>query len=260
MPQTVHQPTLRVMNILELLADFPEGLNLSEIAKHIGSSKSTVLPILHTLAGRRFIFLNKKNRRYTVGIASYCVGAVYNTGKSAFTFIKNEMTHITGKTGEVCQMGILDNGCVLYIAKVDSNEPIRIASFVGKRLPAYCTALGKAMLSSKTIDEIKQLYPDGLSAYTDRTITDFSVLEEQLHEIRLNGIAYENSEITNQIECFAVPVYAGDGLLGAISVSAPSFRLTDAKKAVIFSALQESRVRIETYLKNNSVDIAMFTV
>jgi DNA-binding IclR family transcriptional regulator len=260
MPSADHQPTLRVMNILELLADFPEGLTLSEIANHIGSSKSTVLPIVHTLAQRRFIFLNKKDRRYTIGIASYCVGSVYNAGKNAFAFIKNEMTRITGKTGEVCQMGVLDNGYVLYIAKVDSNEPIRIASFVGKRLPAYCTALGKAMLSSKTIGEIKRLYPDGLVSYTSRTITDFSVLEAQLEEIRLNGVAYENGEITDQIECFAAPIYAETGLLGAISVSAPSFRLTDAKKGMIFSALQESRTRIETYLKDNAVDIAMFAI
>jgi DNA-binding IclR family transcriptional regulator len=248
------------MRILELLAAFPEGLTLSEIARHIGSSKSTILPIAHTLAEGRFIFLNKKTRQYTIGLASYCVGAVYTAGESAFTFIKSEMTGITAQTGEVCQMGILDNGSVLYIAKVDSNEPIRIASFVGKRLPAYCTALGKAMLSSKSIDEVKALYPAGLSPHTPRTITDFSVLEGQLAEIRRNGWAYENSEITEQIECFAVPVYAGDGLLGAISVSAPSFRLTEAKKTTIFAVLKESRLRIETYLKNNAIDIAMFSV
>lgn len=255
-----HQPTLRVMNILELLADFPEGLTLSEIAKRIGSAKSTVVPIVHTLARRRFVFLNKKTRRYRIGIASYCVGAVYNTGKSSFAFIKNEMNDIAGKTGEVCQMGILDKGQALYIARVDTDEPIRIASFVGKRLPAYCTALGKAMLSSKTIEEIKALYPEGLTPYTSRTITDFSMLERQLAEIRLKGWAYENGEITDQIECFAVPIYAHKNPLGAISVCVPSFRITEEKKELICSTLKESRARIETYLNANDIDLETLTI
>jgi DNA-binding IclR family transcriptional regulator len=181
-------------------------------------------------------------------------------GESAFSFIKKEMADITAKTSEVCQMGVLDNGQVLYIAKADSKEPIRIASFVGKRLPAYCTALGKAMLASKTIDEVKRLYPEGLRSYTARTITDFTALEHQLNEVRQNGWAYEDGEITEQIECFAVPVYTESRLLGAVSVSAPSFRLTAEKRALIFSALKESRARIENYLKDNATDIEMFSV
>ncbi|MDR3200651.1 MAG: helix-turn-helix domain-containing protein, partial [Spirochaetales bacterium] len=55
MVRTEHQPTLRVLDILELLAARAEGLTLTEIADGIGSSKSTLLPVVHTLAHRNFI-------------------------------------------------------------------------------------------------------------------------------------------------------------------------------------------------------------
>jgi DNA-binding IclR family transcriptional regulator len=115
-----HQLTQRVVDILKLLADYPEDLTLTEIAHRIGSPKSTVLPIVHTIAQRKFIFLNKKTRSYTIGLGTYCVGASYNIGKTAVQFIKNEMNDIVGKTGEICQMRIFDKGQVLYFAKVDS--------------------------------------------------------------------------------------------------------------------------------------------
>lgn len=55
MPNTEHKPTERVLNILELLGTTPSGLSLSDIAKQIGSPKTTVAPILHTMASRNFI-------------------------------------------------------------------------------------------------------------------------------------------------------------------------------------------------------------
>ena len=86
------------------------------------------------------------------------------------------------------------------------------------------------------------------------------MLERQLAEIRLKGWAYENGEITDQIECFAVPIYAHKNPLGAISVCVPSFRITEEKKELICSTLKESRARIETYLNANDIDLETLTI
>ncbi len=122
-------------------------------------------------------------------------------------FIKIEMKNIVNEVNEICQMGIIDKGEVLYIAKVDSDNPIRIISSVGKRLPAYCTALGKAMLSQYNIEELKKIYPKGLKAYTEKTVSNLNVLESQLKEIRKTNIAFEEGEINEPSYCFATPLY-----------------------------------------------------
>jgi IclR family KDG regulon transcriptional repressor len=157
-------------------------------------------------------------------------------------------------------MGIFDRGQVLYVAKVDSDDPIRIISYVGKRLPAYCTALGKALLCQKNIKELKKLYPDGLKKYTPNTITDFEVLADQLKEIKQTMIATENGEVNEQSDCISVPLFKGDDILAAISVSVPSFRMTEEKTELIKSMLLETKTKIETFFREHDIDSTQLTL
>ena len=258
--KTEHRPTARVLNILELLASSPEGLTLTEIAEAIDAPKSTISPFIHTMTQRKFIFQNKNTNKYNIGIASFCVGASYTNNMSALEFIKSEMKYIVKETNEICQMGILDKGQVLYIAKVDSESPIRIISSVGKRLPAYCTALGKAMLSNIKIEDIKKLYPKGLTAFTSKTITDFNELEKQLKEIKNTSIAYEFGEINEPSYCLSTPLMKNNDILAAISVSVPSFRMTKEKNDLIKKLLLESKAKIETYFREHDIDKNNLTI
>ena len=175
-----HNPTLRVLNILEALASNSNGLTLTEISEAINSPKSTIFPIIQTMVDRKFIFFNKNSYTYTIGINTFCIGASYTNNMNALTFIKSEMEYIVKKTDEICQLGILEGGDVLYIAKVDSNNPIRILSSVGKKIPAYCTALGKSLISNLNLNEIKLLYPNGLKLFT------MNLLKLKIHPLQLN--------------------------------------------------------------------------
>ena len=118
MPNTEHKPTERVLNILELLGTTPSGLSLSDIAKHIGSPKTTVAPILHTMASRNFIAFHRDSSLYTIGIGAYLAGSSYYGEKSIMQFIKSEMEYAVNETNEICQFGIRSDNSVLYIAKV----------------------------------------------------------------------------------------------------------------------------------------------
>jgi DNA-binding IclR family transcriptional regulator len=255
MPDAKHQPTVRVMDILELLATNPDGLTLTELANTISSPKSTIMPVVHTLAYRKFISFDKTTYKYRIGISAYCVGASYSSNKTALQFIQTEMKEITARSEEICQMGIFDNGQILYTAKIDSDKPVRIMSYIGKRIPAYCTALGKAILSTKTMAEIRNIYPNGLLPYTQNTVTDFDTLERQLAEIRDTGFAYECGEVIEQTECIATPLFKKDISFAAISVSIPTFRSTSEQKDLIRALLKDARYKIETFLNSNDVEI-----
>lgn len=249
-----HNPTLRVLNILETLASNPEGLTLTQIAEIINSPKSTILPIIHTMANRKFIFFNEKTYTYTIGISSFCVGSSYTSNMNALQFIKSEMEYVVKKTDEICQMGILDGGEVLYVAKVDSTNPIRILSSVGKKLPAYCTALGKAMLFNYSKEELNNLYPEGFKAYTKNTITDFDILYKQLEEIKQTKVATEYGEVNEDSSCISVPLINNNKIIAAISVSTPSFRLTQEKSEQIISYLLNAKKKIEIFFKKHDIN------
>ncbi|MDR3259461.1 MAG: IclR family transcriptional regulator [Fusobacteriaceae bacterium] len=260
MLKTEHRPTGRVLNILELLAANQDGMTLTEISEAIKAPKSSILPLIHTMAQRKFIFFDAHTYRYSIGIGTFCVGSAYTSNMNALQFIKAEMKYIVMKTNEICQVGIFDRGQILYVAKVDSDEPIRIVSYVGKRLPAYCTALGKTFLCQKTLKEIKTLYPEGLKAYTTKTITDFDVLYKQLKEIRKTMIATEDGEVNEQSGCISVPLFKGEDILAAISVSVPSFRMTNEKTELIKKLLLETKTKIETFFREHDVDSKQLTI
>lgn len=249
-----HNPTLRVLNILETLASNPEGLTLTEISELINSPKSTILPIIHTMAHKKFIFFNEKTYRYTIGINSFCVGSSYTSNMNALQFIKSEMEYVVKSTDEICQMGILENGYVLYVAKVDSTNPIRILSSVGKKLPAYCTALGRAMLFNLEIEDLEKLYPEGLKSFTKNTITDFPSLYSQLLHVRKTQVATEYGEVNEQSSCIAVPLIYNNKIIAAISVSTPSFRLSQEKSEQITKCLLNAKKQIEVFFKEHDID------
>ena len=69
-----HNPTLRVLNILEALASNSNGLTLTEISEAINSPKSTIFPIVQTMVDKKFIFFNKNSYTYTIGINTFCIG------------------------------------------------------------------------------------------------------------------------------------------------------------------------------------------
>lgn len=254
MATTEHRPTMRILDILELLSTIPSGLSLTEIAEAISAPKSTILPVMHTLAKRKFIFYDKDTQKYSIGVAAFSVGSSYMHQMSSMQFIQSEMQHLTSECNETCQLGIRDNDSVLYLAKVDSPEPLRLISYVGKRLPLYCTALGKSLLCDASLEELEQLYPDGLKAYTPHTITDIRTLYEQLQQVKENGFAKECEEVNLNLQCFSVPLRKNNKVIAAMSVSAPIFRINAEKEDLIIRLLREKRALIEGYFLNYNVD------
>ncbi|AOT69283.1 IclR family transcriptional regulator [Geosporobacter ferrireducens] len=261
MERTTHRPTERVLNILELLAAHPEGLTLTGIAEAIKAPKSTIFPIIQTMLDRRFIFLDKPTLKYTVGIASFCVGASYSSNKNVLEFINNEIKYIVSEIEETCQMGILDRGSVLYISKVDPDKKIdiRLISHVGKRLPAYCTALGKALLYQFDLEDLKLLYPEGLKAYTKNTITNLEILAQQLNQVKEDNIAQEVEEVTEHLRCLAVPLSNNGETVAALSISIPTFRATEEKLNLAKSLLLSAKKKIETYFAAVNIDVESLT-
>lgn len=258
MSNTEHRPTSRVLNILEILATNSDGFTLTEIAEKINAPKSTILPIVHTMAERKFINIDRDSGKYTIGISTFSVGAAFSSNKNILQYINSEMKYIVEVSKEICQLGILKGNNVLYIDKVDSEEAIRLVSHIGKMLPAYCTSLGKALICEMELDEVKKLYPTGLKSYTKNTITDFDVLFEQLLEIRKSNISMEFEEISEHLICCATPIRYNNKIIAAISVSIPAFRATQEKLSITSEVLINAKGKIEKYLETVGLDEESF--
>lgn len=256
MPSNEHRPTERVLDILELLSTNGNGMTLTELSKFLNAPKSSIMPLVHTMTTRKFIYMNPENFKYFIGIAAFSVGSSYTNHIDALEFIKTEMRHIVAESNETCQLGIQSRSNLLYIAKEDSSQPIRLVSYVGKQLPLYCTAIGRAILADMEPDKIYALYPDGLTGFTPNTIIQWPRLIAELEKTKKRGYALEHEESTPDVHCVGVSLCSKERIIAALSVSIPSYRYSEEKLNSVINLLKESKATLEAAFSSNLIDLS----
>lgn len=245
-----HRSTKRVIDIFELLActEKTEGYSLTEISLQLGAPKSSLFPILHTLVDAAYLQYGPITMKYTIGRRLFEVGSNFAAKNNFYAQALGIMQEIVDQCSEACHIAELQGTTVHYLMKIDSPEPIRMYSDPGKHLPANCTALGKALLSSLTFGELQELYHDGLPKMTENTIVNINELYQQLTDIRKTGIAYEKEENYSLIQCMATPIYKAEKPALALSISMPTFRATPEKQAMMVELLFKGRKRLESII------------
>ncbi len=249
----MHQPTLRVLNILELLAK--EKLTLSTIAKKLNIPAGTLWPILQTLQEKQYIRCDLKNKSYYLDFKILELGYNIKSENSIFEMIKKHMKNIRNLTNQTCQMGILKEENVLYLEKIDANNPVQLKSFIGTSYPAYATSLGKALLSNKNKEELKKIYPNNFEKITENTLKNIDELYQQIEQIKKEKIAIESGEINPQIECMAIGIEHKNKIIAAISISYLIFYSSETFREKNKKILLEEKNKIEKALKIHFNDL-----
>jgi len=245
---TRHRATLRVLAILDALAANQKGLTMAEICRELDAPKSSLFPILHTMADTEYIAYDEDTMRYSIGLRAYLLGKAFDRGAMGLPLIEGEMRRVVDTCNETCQAGTLDHGRVLYIARVDSPQRIRLSSEIGKTLPAHCTAIGKAILSQLSDAEAIGSLVLPLERPTEHAVKTPEELLGQLAETRETGFAHDRQEVLEGVECLAVPIRRGNGHCFGMSVSVPAYRLDAAKKDLIKQVLSDAKDRLEAAL------------
>lgn len=247
----MHNPTMRVLKILGMISQ-NENLRLSDFSRELQIPKSTLLPILQTLCDCRYLNQNEDGR-YTAGSSLFALGVSFSDSFPVLAYVRSQLTELVHKFGETCYCGTLINGSVLYLDKVDSSQPLRVLTSLGKQLPAYATSIGKALLMDKSEADLIKLYPDGLKPLTANTITDMSVLTRQLSLARQEGYTWEVEESTEHIRCFAAPIRKFGQIVAAISIAIPLFRYQQEQQEKIVKSLTQCADRMgQTIEKTNA--------
>jgi len=239
------QSVSRAILILRCFLDNKE-LGLTEISKMVGLHKSTTAGIVNTLKSERFLDQNADTGKYRLGIDLFCLAASAKLELS--DICEPFLIFLLKEFGETVNLGILDEDQVVYIAKKESTHSMRISTYVGKRIPLHCTAIGKAILAHLPQNEAAACIDRlDMRPFTDKTITDKTVLWKALDEIRSQGIAYDCEELEHGLVCMAVPIFKKPGgVIGALSISGPSIRMDDALQEKIRKALQQISSDIST--------------
>ena len=136
------------------------------------------------------------------------------------------LTELVDALGESANLAVLDHDAVMYIGQVPSRHTMRMFTEPGRRVPAHCTGVGKALLSQLSDEAVRELLArTGMPAATPNTVTDPDAMLAELDKIRHDGHAMDEGEQEIGVRCVAVPVHGALGTLG-ISVSGPAPRMT----------------------------------
>ena len=251
--ENLHKPTERVIDILNLISSSSKKLNLSNISKILNIPKSTLSPILKTLVEFQFIEQHPESLTYSIGLSSFKVGQKYLENINGLDLIKSHMRAIVKECNEICQLGICHNNEVVYITKVDSEQPVKLMSSIGKSLPLYCTALGRTFLTDYSNDEIKELYKNELYLFTKNTVKTVNDLIKIVETSRIQGFGEEIGEVTSDARCISFPIILNGNIKAAIGISLPIFRATENKINQIKFLLQEHSILISNELTSLNI-------
>lgn len=230
----------RALHILSCFSLTNSELTLAEISEMTELPKPTVFRLLASLEAAKFVEPTADNQRYTVGIRLFELGEIYQSNLSIEHVVTPFMQEITQKFDIVCNLGILDDGQVVYIASTDQGGPFRHVPIIGYRHYVHCSALGKSLLVDHPDPEIVGILEErGMPALSPYTITEKEQFLDNLDQTRKQGYSVDDQEGAVGIFCLAVPIRNRSGeIVAALSASGPSPKFSsDIKK----SLLQELR-------------------
>jgi IclR family KDG regulon transcriptional repressor len=232
----------RALAALEVLAARSSECSLVEICTTLKLHKSTAHRLMMVLEQHRLVDKNPDTGRYRLGLKLFEFGSKAIGALDLRRHAKPYLDRLQRDLGETVFFCLLDDGQVFYIEKIESQQSVRTGCTVGSRAPAYCTAVGKAMLAELTEAEVNEIIRRwGLKAITPNTITTASALKAELRTIRSRGYAIDNEEKEPGLRCVSAAVRGDSGkLLAALSVSGPAFRLTKDRVPEIGKAVMQA--------------------
>jgi IclR family transcriptional regulator, KDG regulon repressor len=244
-----------VNNALAVLESFsverPE-IGVTELSHTLGLGKSTVHRLLTSLAARGYVRKNPDTERYCLGFKAFEVGSLI-AGRGAIRevaapFLRTLML----ATKETVHLGVLDEWEVVYIDKMESDQPLQMYSRVGRRAPLHCTALGKALAAWEPEDWVDKFLRRRLRAYTSSTLTEPGDLRRELSKIRATRYALDGEEFSLGLKCVAAPLFDHSRrVVASIGIAGPSVRLSSHRLPRLASLVRESAAGVSRALGAN---------
>lgn len=214
---------LRVASLLDAFREGEVVLSLSQLVERSGLPKSTAHRLAEQLTS--IGWLERDVFGYRIGIRLFEIGGLAERYRTMRERALPHLQRLCSKTGLAVQLGVLDGADVVYLERV-LVRGFTLPTRSGGRQPAYCTALGKAILAFSSEEHVQLAVAAGLVPRTAHTITTAAQFARELERIRTDTFAVDREESYAGISCVAVPLRGSGTAIAAISVSGPPSRVS----------------------------------
>lgn len=209
----------KMMAILDYIEGHGEGATLTQICHDLELPKTTVFRILKTLEEHRVLEYGEEHRRYTLGprLMSMAGGV---KAKDILSVSRPVMEAVSAKLAETCKLSVAEETGVVVVSVTQSPTGFGIFTQVGRTFPYHAGAASKVCLAHRSETFVSRIVSEGLSSFTERTITNPVALRNELELIRQQGWAIDDEEYVKGIVAIAAPIFdASKRVVAALSVT-----------------------------------------
>jgi DNA-binding IclR family transcriptional regulator len=241
--------SLRVLDMLELLAGEQKALSHSELSLRMGIPKSSLTGLLNDLVERRYVAFEEDTRRYSLGAQVLAISQGYLEQLSVTRVGRPILSEVLQLVNENSALSIRDGTENVVIAQETCTHPLKQTMVIGSRSPLHCTASGKTLLAFLPEPEREAILCKlRLERVTRRTITDRDKFRRHLMSVQDNGYAVSDEEAIEGVLAIAVPVMSATGVAASLSTAIPISRLTDRLKRTVIDALRGASEKLSAAL------------
>lgn len=214
------------MQVFEFLSE-TNGKALSALAADLGQSPATVYRILVTLEGWGLVEFDQIEQIWHIGPRAFVIGSRFLRRTSLVDRARPILRSLMERTGETANLGIEQNGYVLFVSQVETHASIRAFFPPGTLSRLHASGIGKALLAGMGPERIDKFLADTpLERFTEHTLTSREAVMEDLRATRQRGFAIDGEERNLGMRCIAAPVFdIHSEAIAGLSVSGPTSRV-----------------------------------
>jgi IclR family acetate operon transcriptional repressor len=240
---------LRCFQVLEILADEPFELSVSEVAAKLSTPRASAHRLCATLVEGGLVERLAGSKLFRLTPKSLWVGSGYLRHSAIYRAAFFPMQGLAKEIPGTAQLGVLSEGQVLFIHSVGYPGSTDAFADVGLRRALHATASGKLFLVDMPLDNVERLMAHGMKRYTERTMVTFARMKEELAQIAAKGYAVNDEELLPGYIVLAAPVYdSSSTTVGTISITMPSELAPVGKEASYAALLCEAARRTSLQL------------
>lgn len=226
---TARSTTGDLLTLIEELSGF-DAIGVTRLARHLGIPVATAYRMLRVLERTGYVEQLRDSKEYRLSLKIFEIGCRVANRTTMRDVAAAEIERLSQQTGLTANVGVLVDDHVLYLDKVENDHVMMLNLRPGSRVPATCTAMGKAMLAFET-RPLSSIVGEGpFTARTENSLTRPEDLSLALAEIQRRGFAVDRQELSIGLWCVAAPILGTrQAQSGAISVTSYGTALDDAE-------------------------------
>jgi DNA-binding IclR family transcriptional regulator len=197
----------RAALVLDVMAESAgDPVGPSELARRLGLPKSSIANICGALADAGLV--RRIGTGFALGRRLAELGGAYLASVDQVQEFYELARQLPTGSDETVQFAVLDGVEVTYLARHDGRQPVRLTSGIGRRLPAFSTATGKAALASLPDQELERRLAGltRLPRATPHAHASVDDLRADLEDIRRRGYAIDDEETMEGVVCYGVMI------------------------------------------------------